>query len=471
MAVELRSYQMLAVDGVRRAYLQGLKSPLLVLPTGGGKTVCFTYIASTAASKAKRVLILVHRVELLRQTSAALHLFGVSHGLINPKFTPDMQEPVQVASVQTLVRRLDKLPDPDLIIVDEAHHANAGTWQKIINAYPNARTLGVTATPCRGDGKGLGVDTGGFFDSLVLGPTVKELIEGGYLVKPRVYAPADKIDLSSIRSRAGDYAKDDLMDLLDKPSITGSAVDHYTKLAPGTPGVAFCINITHAEHVAADFRAAGFRAYSVDGNMDDDMRKRLLNGLADGSVDIICSCDLISEGTDIPAIGVAILLRPTKSLGLYLQQVGRALRPCAGKEYAIVLDHVGNTINHGMPDDDREWSLDGDPHRKRKKGPHEQTVRATQCSSCYAMFEPAPQCPMCGHIREIKPSEIKTVDGELVELTDEQATQIKQHKAREVSSARSLDALQEIERQRGYKKGWAKHIYNSRNKKNISNTI
>jgi len=471
--LSLRPYQSKAVADIRQSYVEGRRAPLLCLPTGGGKTVVFSHIAASVAGRGKRVMVLVHRVELLRQTSAALGKNGVDHSLINPQYTPDYRKPVQVASVQTLVKRLnffDRYP-PDLIVVDEAHHANAGSWRKIIAHFPNARVLGVTATPCRGDGSGLGVEAGGVFDDLIIGPQVPELIEGGYLVKPVVYAPLSRLDLSGVRVVRGDYDNKELAKRVDKPTITGDAVAHYSKLCPGAPAVVFCISVAHAEHVAAEFRAAGYRAYSADGSMDDDTRKRILGGLANGSVQIVTSCDLISEGTDIPAIGCAILLRPTQSTGLFIQQVGRALRPCAGKDRAIILDHVGNVLTHGMPDQEREWSLDGDARKGKKKGDAPPPVRVRQCPACYSVHEPAPACPSCGHQYAPEPNKLNQEAGELQEITPEQAIRIKREKAREVATARTLEELEAIGRKRGYKHGWAKHIWASRQSKQPTSTV
>lgn len=462
--INLRPYQQHAVVAVRDAYRNGRRAPLLVLPTGGGKTIIFSHIAATTAARGKRAIILVHRIELLRQTYEKLTWAGVRTGLVNPKYTPDITAPVQVASVQTLGRRLEFLRvfNPDLIVIDEAHHATAGTWRTCIQQVPNARVLGVTATPCRGDGKGLGLHVGGLFDELVEGPTVKELIDMQFLVRPVVYAPTQRLDLSGIKIKMGDYDKHEIEIAVDKPTITGDAVAHYRRLCSGAPAVVFCISVRHAEHVAAEFRAAGYRAYAVDGSMDDDQRKRILAGLGTGLVQVVCSCDLISEGTDIPAVACAILLRPTQSLGLYLQQVGRALRPSEGKPHAVILDHVGNCLTHGMPDDDREWSLDG-AVRKKKKGDKEPTIPVRQCPACYAMHHPAITCPACGHVYEIDQRQVKQVEGELQQVTPEQAARIAKEKRRQVGSAKSLEQLLAIERERGYKSGWAEHVYRARN--------
>ena len=456
--MQLRPYQSQLVAGIRELYAHKRNSVLAVAPTGAGKTVIFSYIAANTSARGKRVLILVHRVELLRQTSAALLKAGVTHGLINPKFTATLHAPVQVASVQTLIKRLHLFKHFDLIVIDEAHHATAGSWRKILEAYPNARRLGVTATPIRADGEGLD----DMFDDIIIGPQISELIAQGYLAKPIVYAPMQRVDLSGIRTKMGDYDKDELNRRMDKPHITGSAVEHYAKLCPRTPAVAFCVSIEHAKHVAEQFRQAGFRSQAVDGSLDDDTRKTLLASLGNGRMDVITSCDIISEGTDIPAIGCAILLRPTQSTGLYLQQVGRALRVVDGKEHAFILDHVGNVLMHGMPEQDREWSLEGVKRKKRDKKDDQLEVKVKQCERCYAIHEPAPKCPQCGFVYEIDARKLEVHDGELQQITPEAAAAINKQKRVEVAKAQSLEELQDIARARGYNLNWATHIYNAK---------
>jgi len=463
--IVLRDYQQTDVDNIRNTYIQGYKAPLYVLSTGAGKTVVFCNIAQQTTLRNKNVLILVHRVELLRQTSKALMKSGVVHGLINPKYTPNLTASVQVASVQTLINRLDKIPTPDLIIIDEAHHATAGSWRKVIEYYPNARILGVTATPIRGDGKGLGIKASGVFDTIVIGPQISDLIDLGYLVQPIIYAPPKQLDFSSVKIVRGDYDKTQITEIMDRPTITGDAVAHYKKLCSGVPAVAFCISVAHAEHVAEEFRMAGYRAYSVDGSTDDDIRDRILNGLGDGTIDVVTSCDLISEGTDIPAIGCAILLRPTQSTSLFLQQVGRALRPSPGKKNAIILDHVGNVRMHGFPDDHREWSLDGRKKMTRKQI-HEASLDVHQCEKCFAVSKPVPICPYCGHVRKVKTREMLQIEGELEELKRENE---KIERRTQVGKAQELDELIQLGKSRGYRPGWAHAIYKARQEKSNKN--
>ena len=451
--IKLRDYQARATDEIRDAYRAGKRAPLLVSPTGSGKTVVFGYVAENAAAKSKRALILAHRRELIRQASRKLSEAGVAHGIIAPGFTPN-RELVQVASVQTLARRLDELPLFDLIIIDEAHHAVAGQWDRVIQAQPKARLLGVTATPERLDGRGLGVVAGGCFDHLVLGPAVADLIDDGYLTSARVYAPANAPDLSGVRTKGGDFAADQLEERMNVATITGDVLAHWNKLAPGLPTIAFCISVRHAEDVAATFRAAGIRAVCGHGGLPSAERDAAIAGLGTGAVQVLATCDLVSEGLDVPSVGAVILLRPTKSVGLFLQQVGRGLRPAAGKQHLVVLDHAGNTAIHGLPDDPREWSLDG---RKKAVAP----PKVTQCPSCFALQRPARTCVACGFLiiqKTDKPGEgrqLEQVDGELVEVDRARIAALRATKLADLLTGHETKAqLQEIARAKGYHPYW-----------------
>jgi superfamily II DNA or RNA helicase len=368
---------------------------------------------------------------------------------------------VQVASVQTLVRRLGRLEwTPNLIVVDEAHHTTAETGHgRILAHFDGARVLGVTATPERLDGKGLGVRAGGFFDELVMGPSVAELVEQGYLSKPAVYAPASQLDLGGIRTLGGDYEKGALAAVMDKPAIHGDAVKHYRQYCNGSPTIGFCVSVAHAQHVADAFRLAGYQAASIDGTLDDRTRRQRIEDLGAGRLHVLTSCEIISEGTDIPVVGGAMLLRPTQSLALSLQQIGRALRPYPGKDKAIVIDAVGNVLRHGHPLEDRQWSLDSKPRRQRKGedavGPDSMKV----CPECSAVHEPGPECPECGHEYPNQARRIAQVDGALVEIApDDRRLQAKREQAR----CGTLEELQELGRSRGYREGWAVAIWSHR---------
>jgi len=492
--INLRDYQETAVSKIRAVFKRAILSVLLVIPTGGGKTVIFTYIAQAMSLKKKRALILVHRVELLRQTSAALSKFDVGHGMINPLYTPSFDNYVQVASVQTIIKRLDYLNTigwiPDVIIVDEAHHATAGSWRKIIEYFrelhPKLKVLGVTATPIRTDGQGLGSHHDGIFEEMVIGPTTKWLTDEGFLVRAKVLSPPKQFDSSTLRKRGrGDYNKNDIENLINKPTITGDVVEHWRTVCEHQPTIVFCATVKHAEQVAAEFRSHGYKFYALDGNTDDDIRKRMLQGLADGTIEGVCSCDLISEGTDVPAATCAISLRLTASLSLAIQQPGRVLRPVYApgfdlstregrlaaiaasiKPFAYYLDHVGNTgswvdgefvLNHGLPEQEHDWSLDGEIKSGKKKQASE-NFAIQQCLSCFAVHEPAPACPECGHIYEIKDRAPKQAEGQLQEITAEMAAALAEKKKverMEIGKAKTYAELEQIAKERGFNPKWA----------------
>lgn len=413
--MQLRDYQTKAISDLRSSFKQGNKSPLLVMPTGSGKTVVFAEISKALESNKKNVLILVHRKELIDQASNKLNIVDVDHGIIASGYKGKTNN-IQVASVQTLVRRLETIDyKPDYIIVDEAHHAAAGTWQKIIKHYKDTYKIGCTATPERLDGKGLA----DFFDDMILGRDTSTLIEQGYLAPYKVYAPPFKVDLDKITTKRGDYAKGELVEEMSKTSIIGDAVEQYRKHADGLPAIAFCVSIKHAEDVKNKFLEAGYKAAIVHGEMKTTERDEAIKGLANGSVQVLTSVDVISEGTDVPVVAAAILLRPTQSLALYLQQVGRILRPQANKT-AIILDHVNSTRTHGFVDDERQWDLNPITKTTRKGV---KAVGVETCKQCFATYKPQPVCPVCGYKAETKERLLLTEEGELELLNKEKEPQ------------------------------------------------
>jgi DNA repair protein RadD len=449
--MNLRDYQQQAISDLRSAMQQGARAPLLCLPTGGGKTVILATIATQAAARGRHVLILVHRRELIHQTSSKLAWVGIEHGIIAAGIPPS-DHTVQIASVQTLARRLSRLDwQPTLIIIDEAHHATAGQWARILEHWPDAYRLGVTATPCRLDGCGLR----GTFDCMVLGPSVADLIFAGYLSPARIYAPPVVADLQGIRSRGGDYANNQAAAAMDRPTVTGDAIAHYQRLAAGQQAIAFCCNVAHAISVCDAFKTAGIGAELLLGNTPD--RDEVVTDFAAHRIRVLVTVDVVSEGFDVPAASCAILLRPTQSLGLYLQQVGRVLRPAPGKKHAVILDHVGNVHRHGFPDDPRDWSLDDRLRTGPGGGQAAPSVRT--CTTCFAAFKPAPVCPVCGTACALEPKRpMRQVDGELKELQRVNA----QLRASERKRARTLPELLAIATQRGYSPGWAYRVHNAR---------
>lgn len=434
--MKLRDYQELAIAGVSEQFRSGKRRVLLVSPTGSGKTVMFAHLTKPASQKGSTTYIIVHRAELVQQVSDKLNEFGVPHGFIVRGFTPDPTQKVQIAMVQTLVRRLGKYKAPDFIICDEAHHGAAGSWKKVLSTYSNAHVLGVTATPERLDGKGLA----DMFDSLVRGPEVVDLIDRGFLAKPRYYAPTAFSD-EGIRRLAGDYQKQDLERAVMKSTITGSAVEHYTKICAFKPAVVFCVTVEHAKKVAAQFCASGYKFEVIDGTLSVSDRKDLVRKLGSGEIHGLTSCEIISEGFDLPVVTAAILLRPTQSLSLYLQQVGRVLRPSPGKENAIILDHVGNLHRHGLAEAYRDWSLEGAVWRKKRERAN---IPSRQCPKCYCVHAVVPQCPECGHAYRVEQRKLQTIDGELVEFVAEVEKPLSIESVKELILNRTKEELDEF---------------------------
>ncbi|MFM2158571.1 MAG: hypothetical protein RLZZ124_1045, partial [Cyanobacteriota bacterium] len=421
-------------------------------------TVVFTHIAERAAMRGSRICILVHRQELVDQSSRSLHAIGCNHGVIAAGYRQDLSHTVQVASVQTLARRLHQIPAGffQLLIVDEAHHAVAGTWAKVLEHHQGGHVLGVTATPERLDGRGLGDQ----FETLIEGPDAGWLTEQGFLVPARVFAPPG-IDLSAVRRFDTAKGRHDSDEILRQGQAMGDAVSHYRRtIEPEHNGtaIAFCCSVAHADALAEAFRSQGIAAARLDGAMDRGERRRMINDLGAGTLKVLTSCDIISEGTDIPSVTGAVLLRPTDSLGLHLQQIGRVLRPAPGKRHAIVNDHVGNSLRHGLPTDPREWSLEGRTKRKRAAS---DALPVKVCDQCFSTLPSAePVCPICGFVFPPPARrELVTVDGDLQELS---ARDLARQRRNVVGRARTREELEAIRLERGYSRGWTDHILRAR---------
>jgi superfamily II DNA or RNA helicase len=494
MKIRPRDYQHDDIDKLRACYRNGDRAVVYQLPTGGGKTIVSSFIVHSTSTRKIITWFLVHRQELVRQSIRTFNELGIPHGVIATGFTPDPFADVQIGMVQTVANRLGKLRAPGFIVQDEAHHLRAKTFSSIVDYYPEAKILGLTATPCRLDGQGLGIQCGGHFDSMVNGPTLSALIDQGYLCRPKIFTPSLG-DLSGLHKRYGEFIQKETLAVLDKPKITGCAVEHYQKICHNVPAIVFCASVGHAENVAAQFHPAGYRAASIDGAMHDNDRKGRLTSLGNGGLHLLTSCDLISEGFDLPVVGAAILLRPTASLSMLLQQIGRALRPIyahgydlrtpAGrlaaiaasvKPHAYIIDHVGNINRHqlhglGRPEWDIEWTLDGEV--KRKKGASDSGPPFKQCPQCYGVSAPSPSCPMCGFIYEVQARELEQVDGDLQEIDEMTLQRLKKieddrakyARMREVSQLKTLEDFQKYGQDKGYKPNWAYINYNIRAKR------
>ena len=417
---------------------------LLTAPTGSGKGVLISFMMKEAAARGLRSWLVCHRRELLDQLSAGLHEVGVPHGIIAAG-RDGSTAPIQIASVATLTRRLDKLQPPALLVLDEAHHAVARTWRRIMEHCAKSWVVGLTATPVRTSGEGLD----DLFDALVLGPTVPELIQAGHLSRYRLIGPPAPLDLSGVRVRHGDYVTAELEEAVDKNAVVGDAVEHYRKYVAPQSCLAFCVSRKHARHVEEAYRAAGINARYVGGDTPADERQQAVRDFKSGKLPVITSVEIFSEGVDSPGLRAVQLLRPTRSLGLFLQQVGRGLRVEPGKRECVVLDHCGLSYRFGLVADIRSWTLAG----RVKKAKDEPIPQLRHCEKCFAIFGGwASVCPACGAVLPVQSRMPEQKEGELAELDVEM---IRRARAREEGKAHGLEALVRLALERGYKVAWA----------------
>jgi DNA repair protein RadD len=451
----LRPYQELGADHIRRAFGSGKRAPLYVAPTGSGKTALFSAVAHGAAEKGNQVLILSHRVELVDQISGALERSETEHGFIAAGY-PTERRQCMIASVQTLARRLDKVDEPQLIIIDEAHHARAATWEAVLAQWPRAKRIGFTATPIRQSGEGLA----SIFDCMILGPTIAELTPQ-YLAPARVFAPPT-IDVSGLHTIAGEYITKETEARANKPSVIGDALVHYRRHVDGLPALVFCVSVKHAEDVAAQFRDAGYTAVTLKGGMDRQLRRDALRDFRAGRIQVITSCDLFSEGIDCPGVHAGIFLRPTQSLGLFRQQVGRILRPCEGKSHAWIFDHAQNTQKFGLPTDEPAWALTYDETKKKRNA----SMSCRVCAKCFAASSArAIWCSNCGEAFPVQPrSQVEQREGELVEVLSPEQIAKRQERIGQ-GMTKGLADLIEFGRKRGRSPGWAMHVWEARERK------
>lgn len=461
MTIALRNYQHDAITETRHA-LRKYRNVLLQAPTGAGKTVLASFMADSAANKLGRVYFICHRRELVDQTAATFDECGIRYGYIAAGYPYNPHLPVQICSIDTLKNRLNKVPVPTFCIWDEAHHLGAAGWARVHQHYSRAYHVGLSATPCRLDGKGLDDR----FDALIPGPQVEWLIEQGYLAKYKLFS-VPGVDLAGIHTRMGDYVKGEAEQAMDTSTITGNIVMHWKRYALDRVTIAFGVTRKHSEHIAAQFRAAGVMAVHLDGETKKQDRRDALRALARGDIKVVSNVGLFGEGYDLATnsgmdvtVGCVVDAAPTKSLGAWLQRCGRSLRPQTRP--AVILDHSGNALRHGMPCEPREWTLAGRDQSSRASG--QPTLSVRQCPQCFAVHRPAPQCPECSYVYPINGRVLDEVDGELQELDPAEMRRVR---AKEQGRAQSLDALIDLGRQRGYKnpEKWAGHVWTSRQAK------
>lgn len=454
--INLRDYQEDMIARTRAALKQHHRV-ILQAPTGAGKTAVACYMMAQARARGLRSVFMVHQNELLKQTARSLWSNKIEHGLIaaGRAKTP---LPVQLASVMTLKNRLHHYPEPDLVIVDEAHRALGNSYQTILNHWPNAKVVGLTATPQRTDGKGLNH----IFNDIVLGPSIRFLIDQGYLCDYELFGTPVLGNTDNIKTRAGDYDAGQAERELNKPKITGDAVEHYKRLVNGKLMVVMCTTVKHADDVAKAYNDAGVPARSLHGQSQN--RDEILTDFENGKFQVLASVNLMIEGVDVPQISAVQWLRPTQSIVVYMQGNGRGLRTHPNKDRLVILDHVGNWQRHGLPDDDREWELTG--RKKRKRGSNE-NLSVQVCDKCHFTFRSGlRECPYCGAPVEFKPRELQTIDGEL-ERIQKAAEAERKARRRNQGQARTIQELVEIGVRREFKNPafWAATVYASRQKR------
>ena len=447
-----RPYQQQGITQIKEAWARGFSNVLYQLPTGGGKTFTFSSIIRDNQGPACAI---AHRQELVTQISLALAKQEVRHQIIGPRAVVknvvnthrrelgrDFYDPnalTAVAGVKTLTSKSRRAEleawanQVTLWVMDECHHVLRGnTWGKAVELFPNALGLGVTATPIRSDNKGLGDVSDGFFNKIIEGPTMRWLIDNGYLCDYKIFAPQNDLDLSDVSLDAtGDYNRQKLKAAIRKSRVVGDVVDQYIKIANGKLGITFATDVDTATDIANAYNAQGIPAEIVSAKTPDNLRQEIIRRFANREILNLVNVDLFGEGFDLPAIEVCSFARPTMSFALYAQHFGRALRIMEGKERAIIIDHVNNVMRHGLPDAVRDWTLQR-PNPRRAKRSGNDVIETTTCSQCTGVYSNlALVCPYCGFINKPQSKgSIESVAGDLTELTPEILEAMRKEKTR-----------------------------------------
>jgi superfamily II DNA or RNA helicase len=409
----MREYQKNSILKLRESLASGKKRVVYYLPTGGGKTVVAAEIIRLATNKGKKVAFICNRIDLVKQTSEHLSKVNIPHGIIQGGNSHTTESNVVVCSIKTIARR--GLPDVDFIIIDECHGVpGSSEYRCLLTRFNALPVVGLTATPfSKGMGEHCDGLNGNLFQDLIIGETISNLIEMEYLVDVEIYAPSEP-DVSGIKIVAGDYNKKELGEAVDKQGLIGDIVAHYMRLAMGKLAIVFATNVAHSQHIVAEFTAHGIEARHVDGYMEDEERRPIIDAFKNGEFRVLSNCSLLSEGFDCPETEVIILARPTRSLNRYIQMVGRGLRPFNGKEVTLVLDHSGTVKRLGFPTDELPLELDdGRPKEKQES----QELLPKVCKQCYFVYPRSEQkCPSCGFEPIPTPKDVETQDGMLVKI-------------------------------------------------------
>jgi len=426
------------VNQTRQELAKGNKSVLIVSPAGSGKSIVIGEIARLTTEKGGHVLFLVHRKELVDQITETFQESDV-----------DLNH-TTIMTVGRVVRRLDTIPKPTLIITDETHHSLAKTYQKIYDYFPNVAKLGFTATPWRLSGEGFNKT----YDVMVEGKQVQWLIDNSYLADFDYYAPKLINNNELKKSSTGDFSNDSITKSLENKAF-GDCVKHYQKLADGKQAILYAHSVPASKELAKQFILNGISAVHADAKTPKAERDKIMSDFKAGNIKILCNVDLISEGFNVPECGVVILMRPTASLVLYIQQAMRGMR-FKLKKRAIIIDHVGNIERFAPPNAQRNWSLDGRPKKNRERDP--ELDKFTTCPVCTCVYlKEDTQCPQCGYetivekqsgLKIDKNSELEKIDTEHFEMV---TNYVITKKPEQLTSLEELKAYAKI---KGYKPGW-----------------
>jgi superfamily II DNA or RNA helicase len=458
-AMQLREYQERAISMVRDSYRRGNKSILVVSPTGSGKGVILSSIINKAVEAGSNVMFLVHRREILFQVSGSLTDLGVDHGVILSGEDYIGGHQVNVATVQTLRSRMKNrnYQKADVIIVDESHHATSKTYLEVIDAHRENMILGFTATPCRKSGLGLGF----LFDDLVNVETITNLTDLGFLVPVRYYAPSAP-DLEKIKVTAGEYNLKSSSEAMQEPKLIGDVVDNWLKLAEGRQTMVFTTTVAHSVAICEAFNAVGIVSEHVSGKTPKDERAGIIYRFRSGDTRIICNCAVFTEGVDIPDISCVVMARPTKSLSLYMQCVGRGMRPAPGKEDMIFIDHAGCVYEHGAVHEITDWTLDegtvntNEVNEKRKK----KNSKPISCPMCGLVYSGQLRCPSCRHTPEVREfgEDVEFIDADLGEVVFKgNEVEVKTVKKSNADKKLWHSQLTHYAKTKGFKAGWVWH--------------
>ena len=431
--MELRPYQQELIDRIKQSIINGSKSVCAVLGCGGGKSVIQGVVAKNATAKGNRVLFLVHRKELCEQIQNTFSMCGVDFSLCD------------VSMVQTVTRRIKTIPEPSIIITDECHHCLSSSYIRIYESFPKALRLGFTATPMRMNEGGLGK----VFDELIAGVKTTWLIDNNYL-SPYRYFSVKVADLKGLRIKCGDYDIKQVSERMEKQKIYGDTVNTWMDKANGKKTIIYCASIKASKDTVEEFKKHNILAEHLDGETPTTRRREVIEKFRSGEVTVLSNVDLFGEGFDVPDCECVILLRPTKSLTLFIQQSMRSMRYREGKT-AIIIDHVGNVHEHGFPDDEREWSL------KSKKAKPKCKVLIRECPKCFHVMRISERvCGYCGFtIVNDQVYEVEKINIELEELKKTDRLKLKPHDY--YKTLKTFEQVREFQKAKGYKFAWTLH--------------